>query len=385
MSHRKQRALVSLSSASISLILVILYVASCGEPLQDLIQSIGECPSPLDDGNPCTDDTCQDGAIRHAPLPDGELCKFNKNGGQCEQGVCKLSCLSVPSGCVCDDTTDCPIATDCMVEWRCERNLCMEIGDSPVDSGSQKTGDCEQLVVTPDGKMKACRDDKDRPTAMDACKRGICTDVGKGEEVIAEGEPCENGVNGVCTSAGECVRCIAATNAGCMPGQVCYDTGAVPNVVQCSTCPDGLRNGDETDLDCGGHCPKKCGAGQGCKLASDCSDPSLGCAAEVCCQSADCTEPCQGCKAGSGACVALPLGASDKRCAPDQVCNGTAACVKLLHAGEGCTNGSDCINGLCLGPTGSKTCAKSSAGAACIDTKDCANTLMCNDLTHQCG
>jgi hypothetical protein len=384
MSHRKQRALVSLSSASISLILVILYVASCGEPLQDLIQSIGECPSPLDDGNPCTDDTCQDGAIRHAPLPDGELCKFNKNGGQCEQGVCKLSCLSMPSGCVCDDTTDCPIATDCMVEWRCERNLCMEIGDSPVDSGSQKPGDCEQLVVTPDGKMKACRDDKDRPTAMDACKRGICTDVGKGEEVIAEGEPCENGVNGVCTSAGECVSCIAATNAGCLPGQVCYETGAVPNVaVQCTSCADSTPNGDETDIDCGGHCPKKCGPGQACKLASDCSTTSSGCVAGVCCTSTPCTDVCKGCQVGSGTCVVLPLGAPDARCPVDQVCNGSANCDAFRHAGQSCATDSDCISFTCAGtPT---TCTKSNGDEACIDTSDCVSPLTCNDLTHKCG
>jgi len=36
-------------------------------------------------------------------------------------------------------------------------------------------------------------------------------------------------------------------------------------------CQDGVKNGDETDIDCGGSCPTKCVAGQSCVQDSDCS------------------------------------------------------------------------------------------------------------------
>ena len=35
------------------------------------------------------------------------------------------------------------------------------------------------------------------------------------------------------------------------------------------SCTDGQQNGEESDVDCGGHCPK-CAIGQHCDLDSDC-------------------------------------------------------------------------------------------------------------------
>lgn len=36
------------------------------------------------------------------------------------------------------------------------------------------------------------------------------------------------------------------------------------------TCSDQIRNGDETDVDCGGSCPDKCETGDQCLVDSDC-------------------------------------------------------------------------------------------------------------------
>jgi hypothetical protein len=40
-----------------------------------------------------------------------------------------------------------------------------------------------------------------------------------------------------------------------------------------ATCTDGVQNGNETGVDCGGPCSpaKKCGVGAGCSAATDCS------------------------------------------------------------------------------------------------------------------
>jgi hypothetical protein len=41
-------------------------------------------------------------------------------------------------------------------------------------------------------------------------------------------------------------------------------------------CKDGVRNGDETDVDCGGSCPSTCAEGQGCNVGTDCSSGVCG-------------------------------------------------------------------------------------------------------------
>lgn len=57
-------------------------------------------------------------------------------------------------------------------------------------------------------------------------------------------------------------------------------TTSVPRVVEyfnCAIqapphpCSDGVRNGDETDQDCGGSCATKCGEGQNCDTGVDCA------------------------------------------------------------------------------------------------------------------
>lgn len=51
-------------------------------------------------------------------------------------------------------------------------------------------------------------------------------------------------------------------------------------------CDDGIHNGDETDVDCGGSCPSRCTLGEGCGEGSDCG--SGVCKAGVCSVYAPC-------------------------------------------------------------------------------------------------
>jgi len=52
-------------------------------------------------------------------------------------------------------------------------------------------------------------------------------------------------------------------------------------------CSDSVFNGDETDIDCGGSCPVKCGAGNGCIGSTDCI--SGVCTSDIC-QTPTCTD-----------------------------------------------------------------------------------------------
>src|SRR3989442_1281063 len=47
------------------------------------------------------------------------------------------------------------------------------------------------------------------------------------------------------------------------------DLAMAPDLVMPLTCRDGVRDGDETDVDCGGACAP-CATGQMCNLAADC-------------------------------------------------------------------------------------------------------------------
>ncbi len=45
---------------------------------------------------------------------------------------------------------------------------------------------------------------------------------------------------------------------------------AANNTCVTPTCDDGVQNSDETDIDCGGSCSTKCGEGEGCLTGNDC-------------------------------------------------------------------------------------------------------------------
>jgi hypothetical protein len=49
-----------------------------------------------------------------------------------------------------------------------------------------------------------------------------------------------------------------------------YDFALPPADLAMATCTDHVRDGTETDVDCGGSCPNACANGQGCLHASDC-------------------------------------------------------------------------------------------------------------------
>lgn len=71
-------------------------------------------------------------------------------------------------------------------------------------------------------------------------------------------------VFGTCTDKAQPDAAPCHRAAGCQSG-VCTD-----NVCAAAACDDGVKNGGETDLDCGGSCASKCGGGLACASAADC-------------------------------------------------------------------------------------------------------------------
>jgi hypothetical protein len=94
------------------------------------------------------------------------------------------------------------------------------------------------------------------------------------------------------------------------------------------SCVDGVQDGDETDTDCGGSCPTKCGTGRGCNNMNDCQ--SHVCASGVC---------------------ALPscFDGVQNGLETDTDCGG-ADCDALnaqCQSGQHCVGNVDCVNGTC--------------------------------------
>jgi hypothetical protein len=64
-----------------------------------------------------------------------------------------------------------------------------------------------------------------------------------------------------------CSKC--GTGKTCSGGSDCQ-SGVCSVTCQAPACTDLVRNGSETDIDCGGSCSTKCANGLGCSVSADC-------------------------------------------------------------------------------------------------------------------
>jgi hypothetical protein len=65
-----------------------------------------------------------------------------------------------------------------------------------------------------------------------------------------------------------------------MTGTDCPSGVCAAGVCQNASCKDAIRNGEETDVDCGGAICPTCSPGKACKLDTDCTNAK--CVAGVC-------------------------------------------------------------------------------------------------------
>lgn len=107
------------------------------------------------------------------------------------------------------------------------------------------------------------------------CLQGLVCDC----DPVPDGATCRDGV----CAGGACVDCL--TNADCrQANELCDQNKCVG-----ASCNDGVHNGQETDIDCGGVDCAPCANGDSCDVPEDCT--SVHCATDVCLpcdQQADC-------------------------------------------------------------------------------------------------
>ncbi|MBM4360767.1 MAG: hypothetical protein FJ096_21885, partial [Deltaproteobacteria bacterium] len=83
--------------------------------------------------------------------------------------------------------------------------------------------------------------------------------------VSAKGTKCATNGGKLCDDTGTCVGCLGTSDCSDLPNTMC-----VGGFCQKEACANGIQDGKETGVDCGGPTCARCGNGAGCLLPSDC-------------------------------------------------------------------------------------------------------------------
>ncbi len=95
----------------------------------------------------------------------------------------------------------------------------------------------------------------------------------RSHDPTAAGAACAEAGGTRCDGLGACVGCLSV--ADCAPGAICAGGACVA-----PSCADGVKNGTEVDVDCGGPACAKCDTTKACTVNSDCKSGL--CAAGTC-------------------------------------------------------------------------------------------------------
>ena len=228
----------------------------------------GFCACPNEDdqrGQACCPDGRQD-----CPQADYECRTVIK----CEELLlASVGCSAPPPACILDE--DCPGPTD----RRCGAGVCMNgrcalaiRASKPIES--QYPGDCKTTVCSPDGTLVEWSDPSDLPNDGNPCTYDLCKAGEPQNPPMPENHPCTGDAIGICVF-GQCKECSDAIDVTCTAGLECYVGLCIPML-----CKDNITNGQETDADCGGSECAPCDPGFSCAQAADCT--SGVCTAGIC-------------------------------------------------------------------------------------------------------
>ncbi|MEZ4302855.1 MAG: SBBP repeat-containing protein [Polyangiaceae bacterium] len=209
-----------------------------------------------------------------------------------------------------DPATDCPPPSGPCVQAGCVAGSCVE---SPLPAGSplldSAPGDCQSPVCDGAGAESLLPEPLDLPDDGKECTADSCDGPTPLFTPEPPKTPCAGGAM-LCNSEGDCVECV--DGADC-PSAVCLAFSCAP-----AACDDGVKNGAESDIDCGGpDCPT-CPDGSPCTEPADCQ--SALCHMGVCCSvsPAECDGKC-------GVVSACGTEVDCGGCAPPAVCGAQVA------------------------------------------------------------
>ncbi|UQA57893.1 hypothetical protein [Polyangium aurulentum] len=236
-------------------------------------------------------------------------------------------------------------------------------GNAVLDSGE----DCDDGNNAPNDGCTECKVDECFTCSKDPGKLSICM-------AGMAGQTCE--MTKVCDANGACVECLDSSTCD---GGYCFQGS-------CAKCDDGMKNGDETDVDCGGTTCTKCTQGKTCQIGGDCE--SAFCTDGVCCGEV-CDAPCFSCniEGSVGTCDFIakygedPSYGAGMTClaADGLACTGGGSCGKAV--GSACASPAECASTKCLDPDMdmNKTCV-ALTGEPCTANGDCQSNVCTNSV-----
>lgn len=209
----------------------------------------------------------------------GPFCQFSCANGtfdglesdtDCGGGVCGL----------CDDGDACAVVEDCA--WRdgytCSDGFCAPPScDDGVRNGEESDVDCGGSCVDRCVLGGGCFRDLDCQAHL-LCDDGRCA-TNSCDDFVVSGDETD-------------VDCGGSACPGCIEGALCIGDDDCAGALHCdmetgrcgdsatASCTNSVRDGDETDVDCGGSCPA-CAELEGCVVVEDCAD-AMTCAAGLC-------------------------------------------------------------------------------------------------------
>jgi Sulfatase-modifying factor enzyme 1 len=177
----------------------------------------------------------------------------------------------------CQDTYHCKVGTDCIdkvcsgTPLTCQAPSCTD----GQQNGTETDVDCGGTCTKKCGPGAGCGTG---PTASANCESQLCTNgtcQATCSDAIQDGTETDVDCGGTCPSCAPGKMCGTAPNAAinCQSG-VCaatlVDGGTTVPECQAPTCNDGVKNGTETDIDCGGASCPQCSPGKKCNSTNDC-------------------------------------------------------------------------------------------------------------------
>jgi len=192
---------------------------------------------------------------------------------------------------------------------------------------SSSDADAGSSAPNPNGKTEGAQCTDGSECASLTCAQGKCTPVTGANPTDKTKNGDETDVDCGGKSAPPCADGKACTTATDCTSAIC--TG---NVCVAPSPTDGVKNGDETDKDCGGTKAPKCKADQGCAKDSDCD--SGGCAyTKKCAAFPSCTNHFGGDTCGAGE-TGAPDAKHESCCATATLADGTKIGKYQITAGR---------------------------------------------------
>lgn len=209
----------------------------------------------------CVSSSCAESSgVCLAPTCSDEIRNGTETGSDCGGPKCPACEPGEP----CETSNDCA-GDDLCLQGECKPPTCEDGIKNAAETGTDCGGpDCDN----PCDPTEPCLIGGDCTTSVCSafvCQNASCSDqVSNGDET---GVDCGGGALSGCADCGDGAPCEA--NTDCTSGSC----GDVSQICEAASCADGVLNGDESDVDCGGSDPScdRCALDANCLFDEDCA------------------------------------------------------------------------------------------------------------------